>query len=471
LSNALQPGYHFRPSAQWINDPNGPIQVNGEYHLFYQYNPHADHWETMHWGHAKSRDLVHWEHLPIALYPSNALGETHCFSGCTVLDVDGRPAILYTSIGPGVRNPTSGAEQWLAYGTPDLLTWAKYEKNPVMTSATSEGRVIMEWRDPFVWREDGVWYMVCGGSYQDRGCVALYCAQDLTSWKFVSVVADGEERIWECPSLFRLGDRWVLLYSPDVADNRVRYRIGVMDASWKFVAESQGILDHGGRQGFYAPTTFLDEKGRRILLGWMPETARGAYKDIRGWSGVHAVPRELQLTADRRLQIVPIPELEGLRERPQQLEAMPLPSGIVDTGVHGDMLELSAVFAPPQDAAPFGLSLLRSDDGKEETRLVVDMCAKCIRLDRHRSSLYEGVHRFEQEMPLPGLEDGLLRLRVFLDRSTIEVFANDTAVLSSRVYPSLDSSKGVSLLSEAPGVALVSLNAWTLRSIWVADAK
>jgi beta-fructofuranosidase len=116
--------------------------------LFYQYNPYGDHWGTIHWGHVCSADLVHWEHLPIALHPSTEHGEVHCYSGCTVLD-DGEPKILYTSVGEGERNAGTGAEQWLATSNDGMRTWMKYQGNPVMTAEIHGGVDIREWRDPF----------------------------------------------------------------------------------------------------------------------------------------------------------------------------------------------------------------------------------------------------------------------------------------------------------------------------------
>lgn len=171
-----RPVYHFRPPAQWMNDPNGTIYYRGWHHLFYQLNPFGAEWNHMHWGHARSRDLVNWEHLPIALGPSREKGEEHVFSGGAVPGPDGRPRLFYTSIGR--RDP----EQWMAIPEDEeLVHWRKYERNPVLTLAVHGGVRVAEWRDPFLFTAGGTTFMVCGGNRLARGgaaAVQLYEAAD-----------------------------------------------------------------------------------------------------------------------------------------------------------------------------------------------------------------------------------------------------------------------------------------------------
>ncbi|HTG45843.1 MAG TPA: glycoside hydrolase family 32 protein, partial [Verrucomicrobiae bacterium] len=126
-----RPGYHILPPANWINDPNGPIYHNGYWHMFYQHNPYGDGWGNMHWGHVRSKDLAHWEHLPIALWPSKESGEEHVFSGCAGMRADGKPIIFYTSVFQG-KSATDYAEQWVALGSSDLLQWSKPAENPAL---------------------------------------------------------------------------------------------------------------------------------------------------------------------------------------------------------------------------------------------------------------------------------------------------------------------------------------------------
>ena len=149
-SDPERPVWHFRPPANWNNDPNGTIFYKGWHHLFYQHNPYGSVWGHMHWGHARSRDLVNWEHLPIALWPSLEKGEEHIYSGGAILAADGRPHIFYTSIGK--RDP----EQWMAIpADDDLIVWEKYARNPILTLEAHGGRKVYDWRDPFPFRANG----------------------------------------------------------------------------------------------------------------------------------------------------------------------------------------------------------------------------------------------------------------------------------------------------------------------------
>jgi beta-fructofuranosidase len=159
-----RPEYHFAPLSGWMNDPNGPVWYGEYYHMFYQHNPSGDTWGNIHWGHARSLDLCKWEHLPIALYPSPEFGENHCFSGCTVMDGD-TPTIVYTSVGNGNRNARIGPQQRMARSSDNMLTWQK-PANPMLVNAIHP-RAVLEWRDPFIWKEKDIWNLVLGEAWTD----------------------------------------------------------------------------------------------------------------------------------------------------------------------------------------------------------------------------------------------------------------------------------------------------------------
>lgn len=449
------------PPANWMNDPNGPIYINDEYHLFYQYNPNGDNWGSIHWGHAKSRDMVYWDHLPIALAPSLEKNEQHCFSGCTVVDDNGEPTIFYTSVGVGERNHTIGSEQWMAKGTSDLITWSKHRDNPIMTLDIHGDVQVREWRDPFVWKEADTWYMVLSGSCQGHGCVLIYRSSDLMQWEFLNILDQGKEGVWECPNFFALEDKYVLLYSPDLEnDYRVRYKIGTLQDNFRFQSEFEGILDYGGREGYYAPTSFLDGQERRILLSWMPETARGDFKGIKGWSGVHTIPRVLSLR-NNRLNIEPIPEMNILRENERSIGFQAV-EGVFDTGVKGKALEVKLITEQAEE--PFCMKFYRSPDGEEETVLWIDPKVEKVILDRSKSSLYSGTHSSAIEGKLTNTTQGQYRVHIFLDYSTIEVFINEETCLSARVYPKREDSMDVQIYSETK-LLIHTLQAWNLISI------
>ena len=210
------PEYHFFPPKGWMNDPNGLIQFNGVHHLFYQYNPEnpfGPMLNRMRWGHAKSVDLVNWEHLPAALEPDQPYDRGGVWSGCAVED-GGEVVVFYTGVsGGGLRRQS----QCVAVSRGGALTdWKKYEGNPVIPRPP-EGVSPWCFRDPYVWRHGDCWLMAIGAGLRGRGAVLLYRSADLFKWEYAGPLAAGSSRrhgrVWECPNFFYIGGRWVLIVS------------------------------------------------------------------------------------------------------------------------------------------------------------------------------------------------------------------------------------------------------------------
>lgn len=438
-----RPQYHFRPPANWNNDPNGPIFHQGYYHLFYQHNPYGDRWNHMHWGHARSRDLVTWEHLPIALWPSLALGEQHCFSGCAWRDATGRPMIFYTSIGP--REP----QCWIALPEDDeLIRWRKFDGNPVLTES-SLGLKYYDFRDPFVFAHAGKTYMVHGGNLnQARGgqaVVSLFEAgnAELTQWKYRGILfqhPDPKVVNIECPLFFKLGDKFVLITSPH---RECDYFIGTFDPiAGQFTAEAQGLADHSGH--YYAPNCLADEQGRRILWGWV----RG-FKEGRGWNGCMTLPRVLTLEAHRLIQR-PAPELAKLRGDGQRVRLTLNDSAQMLDQVGGDLLEIIAEFELGT-AKLAGVKLRRSPDGSRAVLVQHDGTTLEVAGVKLPLSLQAPARRFQ--------------LRLFLDKSVLEVYVNDGQECVTRVMEAREEDTAVEWFARG-GSAVVSIEAWPLRPIW-----
>lgn len=218
-SDPHRPRYHFLPPENWLNDPNGPIWYDGRHHLFYQHNPDEAKWGNIHWGHAVSDDLVHWEDWPMALIPgTEGVDELHCFTGCAFVQEDGTPTIAYTGINPGADPQARRHEsQSLAVSQDGMLTWQKIAQNPVIADPP-EGLDVTGFRDPCVWREGDSWYMVIGSGIEDEGgAVLAYRSRDLIDWEYLGplMVGDAEEHgtMWECPDFFPLGEAHLLLVS------------------------------------------------------------------------------------------------------------------------------------------------------------------------------------------------------------------------------------------------------------------
>ena len=178
-----RPQYHFLPSANWMNDPNGPIFHNGVFHMFYQYNPHGGFWGTMHWGHATSRDLLHWQHQPVAMAPTpGGPDKEGVFSGSAIIH-NGVPTLIYTGVNPEV--------QCLATSTDGMKTWQKYSANPII-AGPPKGLTVAGFRDPCVWREGSDWYMVVGTGFRKVGGAALlYRSSDLRKWEYLHPFCSG----------------------------------------------------------------------------------------------------------------------------------------------------------------------------------------------------------------------------------------------------------------------------------------
>jgi beta-fructofuranosidase len=431
-----RPAYHILAPANWINDPNGPIYHNGYWHMFYQHNPYGDGWGNMHWGHVRSRDLAHWEHLPIALWPSKEVGEEHVFSGCSIIRKDGKPAILYTSIGRG-KSATDYAEQWLALGDDDLIRWEKAAGNPALEPSIHGATKIWDWRDPFLFKYKGDDYLVLGGNLNHgkggEAVVNLYHAKDpsLLKWEYLGILfKDPDKAIAniECPNFFELDGKWVLIISPS---GRVHYFIGSFDGK-QFKPEKSGLLDESG--DFYAPNCTTDDHGRRILWGWVH-----GFKGGQGWNGCHTLPRELSIR-DGELVQRPVPEIEALRAE-----------------------KLSIISKEKTGTLPMG-------SGQMEIHLACGADAAWkLHLFKGESNPGLPIEFNDSELKLAGTaiqnpEKGKpLNLRVFVDHSLIEVYLNDRACLSKVYYPK-DRGGNLELTTDSPSA--VSTTVYKLDSAW-----
>ena len=322
-----RPAFHVSPYIGWMNDPNGFSYYQGEYHLFYQYHPYDTHWNSMHWGHAVSDDLIHWEYLPVALAPSEPY-EDHlkggCFSG-SAIEFDGKLYLIYTA----ATNHGNGfvQTQCVAYSE-DGIHFEKYEGNPVITALegvpTPEGISPDSFRDPKVWKHEDSYYMVCGASKNQKGQALLYRSEDLIHWTFINVLAESRGEwgtMWECPDFFRIGNRYVLTFSPIGAGERTCvYLTGSFDYdTGRFDYDVSGEIDWGF--DYYAPQSFQAPDGRRIMVAWANEWEwMPFFKDWgptyrEDWCGFFNFPREVNMTKSGRLSFVPIRELKKYRKK------------------------------------------------------------------------------------------------------------------------------------------------------------
>ena len=409
-----RPQYHFLPAANWMNDPNGTIFHDGLFHMFYQYNPHGGFWGTIHWGHATSRDLLHWQHQPVAMAPSpGGPDKDGVFSGSAGIH-NGVPTLIYTGVNPEV--------QCLATSIDGFKTWQKYPANPIIAGPPKD-LTVTGFRDPCVWQEGGVWYMVVGTGFRKIGGAALiYRSSDLCKWEYLHPFCSGtwsgtpaenpvdSGEMWECPDFFELDGKHVFFYS---TRGKVFYNVGTYK-NHRFEKEREGQLDFGS---YYAPKSVLDPRGRRILWGWIPETRPLAEHKAAGWAGSMSLPRVLRVGPDNRLRITPLPELERLRVKN---------AGVIE-GLCG---ELTLNLIPAKDAV---IELKNEAAPKAYARI-------------QYSAVKQKLSCNEFSAPLALEKSEPLQLRLFVDGSVLELFANDRVCITARVY----GSKANPLLLSAP---------------------
>lgn len=453
-----RPKFHFSPTEKWMNDPNGLVYFDGEYHLFYQHHPYGTEMGSMHWGHAVSRDLMTWEHLPIALAPDE---KGMIFSGSAVVDWNDTTGLFGGT--PGLvaiftyhlSDLTQQQSQSIAYSKDSGRSWIKYEGNPVITSDH-----YIDFRDPKVfWHEESKrWVMVlaCGQT------VCLYHSPNLKEWTFSSEFGEGigsHDGVWECPDLFALpvdGDRtklkWALLVSignePDIEEgSRTQYFTGHFDGC-TFVPDeaSQTIrwLDYG--RDNYAGVSWSDipeEDGRRIYIGWMSNWKYANKTPTESWRGAMTIPRELTLESrngEAALIQRPVMELEKFRTPLVETEGEVVNElNLLLKDQQLETYEIVAEFEPAEGIDSFGFKLRTSE--QEETVAGYSVKDSAVFVDRTRS----GVVDFHENFPgrhqaiLPSNQDGL-QLRLIVDHSSVEVFANDgLIVITDLIYPSLSS--------------------------------
>lgn len=458
--DAFYPLFHLAPPAGWMNDPNGLIFHQGMYHAFYQHHPFSENWGPMHWGHAVSKDMVNWQHLPVALAPGDDDDRDGCFSGSAV-DDNGILSLIYTGHVwlNGEGNDSAIREVQCLATSEDGIHFTK--QGVVLTPPDN----IMHFRDPKVWRENGCWWMVIGArDDSDCGQVLLYKGKSLQQWELDRVLAKADNDtgyMWECPDFFPLGDEHILMCSPQGIkaqgyDYQNLFQSGCLRGSWKpgqdfMISEGFTEMDHG--HDFYAPQSFTAADGRRIVIAWMDMWESVMPSKAEGWAGCMTLPRELTLR-DGKVRMMPVEEVRTLRR-----EHYPVTPCVIRNDVRPLMEDAQAAEIITQwdlaasDAKSFGIKVGGG------VSLFVDIQAQRLCLER--------------DFPMHGIKDArsialppgkLLDLRIFIDRSSVEVFVNQgDATFSSRIYPQ-PGQRTLSVFATNGKATLVQGDFWTLSA-------
>lgn len=473
-----RPAFHHTPLYGWMNDPNGMFYKDGRWHLYYQYNPYGSKWQNMTWGHSVSSDFVNWEHLPEAIRP-NGLGAV--FSGSCAVDHDntagfGNDAViaLYTSAG-------TSQMQSLASSIDGGLTFNIYPSNPVLTLES-------EARDPKVFWNDSTkeWNMILAHALDHE--MLIFTSPDMKSWTLQSSFGKGlgaQGGVWECPDLFELPvagtdeKKWVLLcnINPDgpFGGSGTQYFVGDFDGkTFKADTDAAGNvstkwLDYG--KDHYATVTWSDAPdGRRVALGWMSNWQYAADVPTMQFRSANTLPREMGLfrapDGEVYASSAPSPELEALRGKlaakvkkttvGRKARSFALPSE--NGGICEILMDIEASKAKT-------VNVVFSNSQGEKVVMQYDPAAATLLFDRTQSGITDFSEGFPAVTVTPTHEaSGRIALRIFVDRSSMEVFGNDGEfVMTNLVFPRTPYT-ALSVSTEGGNAKVENLRIYSLKS-------
>jgi len=468
-----RPIYHYVNPEARLNDPNGLCRWKDRWHLFYQAYPPED--PRQHWGHAVSDDLIHWRDLPLAIYPNP---ERCCFSGSALAEED-RVIAMYH--GTAVGNMVAVSSD------PLLLNWKKVTGKAVIPRLNPDGsRPPYNVFDPCIWKKDGMYYSLSGGTLPGPGgkrvrANFLFRSKDLAKWEYLHPFVENDRYSLvgddgACPYFWPIGDKHILLHFSHMSGGK--YLLGDYDKSRdKLVVTGGGDFNFGPHApaGVHAPSAAPDGEGGVIVIFNMNPA-----KPTQGWNQIMTLPRRLTLIGGDLLGIVPAGDVESLRGEHQHVDAMALPANkeIILKNVRGNAMEIVAEI-DAKGSPMVEMNVLRSPNKEEFTRIAFfkergyrnrarrGALPGVISLDNSRSSTAEDVRSRPPETAPVVMDRGeTLKLRVFIDKSVVEVFANGKQCVALRVYPEREDSLGVSLRAQGQDAQLKSLDAYQMKSIY-----
>ena len=470
------PLYHFVSPENRLNDPNGLCFWQGRWHMFYQGYPPED--PRQHWGHTVSDDLIHWRDLPYAIYPNP---EDKCFSGSAIAE-DDRVIAIYHGIKTGTMVAVSS--------DPLLLNWEKVTGNAVIPLAKpGEAPLPYNIFDPCIWKRDGMYYALTAGVLREGPggkpvrAEFLHRSKDLATWEYLHPFLENDRYglvgdDGACPYFWPIGDRHILLHFSHMSGGK--YLLGHYDKPRdKFVVTYGSDFNFGPASpcGVHAPSACPDGKGGVIVIFNM-----NPGKPTQGWNQIMSLPRRLTLVGPDQLGIEPTGDIESLRGDHQHIDATKLPANeeVVLEGIRGNAMEIVAEI-DPKGAPLVEMKVLRSPHKEEFTRIAFfrhggyahrgrgrgRVRDSVIAIDSSYSSALPDVRSRPPETgPVHIKPDEALKLRVFVDRSIVEVFVNGRQCVAVRVYPGREDSLGVSLRAQGRDATLKSLDAWQMKSIY-----
>ena len=469
-----RPVYHYVNPEHRLNDPNGLCFWRGRWHLFYQGYPPED--PRQHWGHAESDDLIHWRDLPYAIYPDP---EECSYSGTTLVEED-RVIAMY--------HGTKAGNMVAVSSDPLLLNWEKVAGRPVIPMLNPDGSAPpYTVFDPCIWKKGDLYYSLSGGTLPNEfggktRANFLLRSADLIQWEYLHPFVEGDRFTLvgddgACPYFWPLGDRHILLFYSHMSGGQ--YLLGDYDQERdKFVATNHGKFNFGafGPAGVHAPSATPDGQGGVIVIFNM-----NPGKPTDGWTQIMTLPRRLTLFGENEIAMEPAGEVASLRRDHVHVGVTTLPANqeVVIDQVHGNAMEIVAEI-DTRDSPMVEMCVLRSP-GREEFTRIAFFRERGLMIQGHQAGLRHSLITLESsysstspdvlsrapETAPVAIEPGEpIRLRIFIDRSVVEVFVNGRQCVALRVYPDREDSVGVSVRSQGQEAVLTSLDAWQMENIY-----
>lgn len=455
------PVFHVTPPCGWMNDPNGFSVYQGKTHLFYQFHPYSTVWGPMHWGHYETEDFVKWTELPAALAPDQAYDEAGCFSGSGIETEKGH-LLVYTGVMEKEEDGQKYTYQNQCIALGDGKAYNKLAQNPVVTGdMLPKGFSREHFRDPKIWKEDDGYYMVVGNKTdQGKPQVVLFHSENAVEWEYVSVLAEDKNgnlgTMWECPDFFELDGKYVLLTSPqDMLPEGLEFHngngtlciIGELDPETHTLKEQfcQGV-DYG--IDYYAMQTLLAPDGRRIMIAWMQNWDTLAYRcNDSGWFAQMSLPRELSVKNGRLYQ-VPIRELNAMRANKVEYNNVVIKdTRLTLDQIEGRTVDLELVIRPAdKDNLYKKFELCFAENEKYHSTLCFRPDESVLKIDRKFSGSERAL--VHQSSCLVNGDSNELKLRVILDKFSVEVFINDGEQVMSAVILTKQEAKGISFFAD-----------------------
>lgn len=463
-----RPAFHVTGMTGWINDPNGFSTYKGEYHLFFQYHPYSVCWGPMHWGHVKTKDFIRWEHLPAAIAPEMDFEKEGCLSGSAIELEDGRQLLFYTGMTKVDFNDADRSiypegtlyqNHGIAFG--DGVDYKKYENNPnVLAKTAPKGSSLIDFRDPKIFKGKDGWYysLYCSRPADGGGQILLYRSKNVVDWEFVSVLAhndNGLGKIWECPDFFELDDTHILMVSPqEMEADGLKYHPGYNTIAFlgdydeekhKFLKKTDQPIDHG--IDFYAPQTVESFDGRRIMIAWMGNWDMTDFKAAGcHFFGQMSVPRELHVKNGRLYQL-PVKELETYRTNQVEVKQTLLTGtkaleGHKFDSVNGRYLDLLLDISPASVNSYRRFDIRLAADEKHYFQISYDPYNNVVTVDRSHTGCTKDV--LHSRSFTVADRAGELKLRIVMDRQSVEIFANDGEDAATFVFFTPLSADGIS---------------------------